>query len=166
MEVLRCNESLLEPGDLPCANSSDIDAFVERLQYEVWTNSEKDFFEAPMKKTGRQIRRQSDMILKNLIVKDRVHQSAVHLRQNEIEVEGGLVSWGQTTYEDTFFDLARITHNMAFAPKSNPHLLGQTFFLIDKTGLSLQRENYCLNDFFGDLGGVFEVILFFLGIFM
>lgn len=29
-----------------------------------------------------------------------------------------------------------------------------------------RRENYCLNDFIGDLGGVFEVLVYIMGIVM
>lgn len=39
-------------------------------------------------------------------------------------------------------------------------------FKIDSSGFVFQRQNYCLNDFIGDVGGVFEVISFLVGIFM
>lgn len=40
-ELLKCEASLLEEGDLPCASETDIETFIERLSYEIWVKEEK-----------------------------------------------------------------------------------------------------------------------------
>lgn len=37
-QISKCREELLEPGDLPCANETEIEEFVDRVFIESWAS--------------------------------------------------------------------------------------------------------------------------------
>ena len=169
MQIRKCSNETLEPGEPTCHSQAEIDHYVEDIIVNTWVVQSKIDF-------GKyaQTERPSQDIMEKLstVMINNKHSlgEETFLRINNIySQENWLPLFGER--ESDFYDVSKILKTetdissysgLGFMEK----VLFSTTLYIDTQAINHKRDIYNLLDLLGDLGGVTEVIMICLGIFI
>ena len=90
------------------------------------------------------------------------------MRRNNIDAHDSLIDpMGDATFTDDFFDISSYRESKQQVYRSvAPDEIFSSGFYLDDSEVTLTREVYNFFDFLGDIGGIFDLLVMVMGIFM
>lgn len=154
-------------NETACANETEINSFVDRVSYELWVKEEKENFRPNSNHYKRQVLQQDNRMTNAMLTSGpKISFTRVYIRPNYQEIEGQLFQIGDPSYSGTFYDVSMLEGNPGFVNVHDPNLITRVDYVLAANGKFLSRQTYCLNNLFGDLGGVNELLTFIFSIFL
>ena len=115
-----------------CKSPEEIDEFIKRVQVETWTNYYKIDFTIHPARTARRIEKFQKY---NLLHPTYVIGNMYTIRRNDVQTEDGLVQFGQTSWDWSYYDLDHQEYKpMEYYPnKKQPDAVYENIFHLGQT---------------------------------